>query len=266
VPAPLTRSGAHRPRRWAAPVLPRASAGLALALACVLGTPRPAVALASTRASLQASLTPERPGAQAALTVTMRFTGGAEGIPEPLRGFTLHLPAGLSVSFGAGATCSGATLRRRGAAGCPAAALLGRGRARLQVHAGSQTIPEPAVLWAFRGRSASGSPTLEMLGEGSTPLNERTVSRGLLRSEGAPFGSRLIVTIPPIPTVALEPDASFDSLSLTLGNPRGPARARAPGARIRVPRHCPSGGFPFAAELAFSGAFAGHAASTVPCP
>jgi hypothetical protein len=252
-----------RPARFLGRGLPLAAFAL-LALACSPGALRPAAALASTQASLHASFTPDRLGAGAALTIALQFTGGSEGIPAPLRGFTVRLPAGLGVSLGDGATCTRAALRRRGAAGCPAAALLGRGRARLEVHAGSQTIPEPAALWAFRGRSASGSATLEILGEGSTPLNERTVSSGVLRGDSGRFGSRLVVAIPPIPTVELEPDASFDSLSLTLGGaPRG---GHAAGARIVVPRRCPAGGFPFTAELALAEGASARAASVVRCP
>jgi hypothetical protein len=258
VPAPLTRSGAHHSLR---------SAALALAaLACSLAAPRPAAALASTQASLHASLVPDRLGASAALTIAMRFSGGSEGIPTPLHGFTLHLPAGLGISLHGGVTCPRVALRRRGATGCPAAALLGRGHARLEVHAGSQTIPEQAALWAFLGRSGSGSATLEILGEGSTPLNERTVSTGVLRGDSGPFGSRLVLAIPPIPTVELEPDASFDTFSLTLGGAGTPPRAHAAVARIRVPRRCPAGGFPFAAELAFADGSSTRAASAVPCP
>jgi hypothetical protein len=231
---------------------------------CALAAPRPGAALAATQASLHASLSPERVGASAALTIAVRFSGGTEGVPAPLRAYTLHLPAGLGISLRGGATCSRSALGRRGAAGCPAAALLGRGHARMEVHAGSQTIPEQATLWAFRGRSGSGSQTLEILGEGSTPLNERTVSTGVLRGDGGPFGSRLAVTIPRIPTVALEPDASFDTFSLTLGG--AASRARGAGAPIRVPGRCPSGGFPFAADLTFADGSSTRAATAVRCP
>jgi hypothetical protein len=237
-----------------------------LAPAGGLGAVEAQPALGSTQASLHASFTPDRLGADTALTLALRFSGGLEGIPAPLRTFTVHLPSGLGISLHGSATCARATLRRRGATGCPAAALLGRGHARLEVHAGSQTIPEQALLWAFRGRSRAGATTVEILGVGSTPLNERTISTGVLRADTGPFGSRLTVTIPAIPTVALEPDASFDTFSLTLGTVGRPPRAHAAGARIRVPRHCPAGGFPFAADFAFADGSGASAASSVPCP
>jgi hypothetical protein len=257
VPARLTRFRARGAWRCAA---------LALAsLAFFLAAPAAPAALASTQASLHASLVPDRLGADAALTIALRFSGGSEGIPAPLHSFTVHLPAGLGISLRGRATCPRSALRRHGAAGCPAAALLGRGHARLEVHAGSQTIPEQAALWAFLGRAGSGTKTLEILGEGSSPLNERTVSTGVLRGDGGPFGSRLIVSVPRIPTVELEPDASFDSFSLTLGGTGGTPRAHT-AARIQVPRRCPTGGFPFAVELAFADGSGARAASAVPCP
>jgi hypothetical protein len=238
---------------------------LALA-ACAYALP-PAAAAAATEVALNASFAPDRLGASTALTLALRFSGGSEGVPAPLRTLTLRLPAGLGLRLRGSSTCTRARLRRRGAAGCPASALLGRGHARLEVHAGSQTIPEQASLWAFRGLpGGNGATTLEILGVGSTPLDERTISAGVVGGDNAPFGSQLTIKVPPIPTVALEPNASFDSLSLTLGSPGSAPRARAAGARIIVPRRCPTGGFPFAAAAAFADGSRARAATAVRCP
>jgi hypothetical protein len=201
------------------------------------------------------------------MTLALDFAGGSEGVPEPLRTITLRLPAGLHIELRGTSTCAPARLRRSGAAGCPPSALLGRGHARLQVHAGSQTIPEQAQLWAYRGPSAAdGAPTLEILGVGSTPLQERTVSRGVLRGDGAPFGSSLTITVPPIPTVAFEPNASFDSLSLALGALAGTPPAHRPAMRLTVPRHCPREGFRFAVGIGFADHSSAAATAAVPCP
>lgn len=240
---------------------------LALALAaCVCSFPSAAAGVA-TEVRMNASFSPDRLGANAALTLALRFSGGSEGVPAPLRTLALRLPAGLGLQLRGAGACTRARLRRSGAAGCPAKALLGRGRARLEVHAGSQTIPEQASLWAFRAPpGASGAPTFEILGVGSTPLDERTISTGLVRGDSAPFGSQLTITVPPIPTVTLEPNASFDSLSLTLGAGGGTPRAHAPGARIIVPRRCPTAGFPFAVAAVFADGSRARAATAVRCP
>ena len=70
------------------------------------------------------------------------------------------------------------------------------------------------------------------------------------------------MSIPPIATVPLEPDASIVDLSLTVGTKR---RARAANA-IRVPRKCAAGGFPFAAEFVYADGTSGGATSTIRCP
>jgi hypothetical protein len=260
VPAPLIRPSVGPRHRC-----PQIALALALtACGCLLGaTP----ARASTRAALQVSFAPNRPGASTVLRLALRFSGGSEGVPTPLRTVVLHMPAGLAIQLRGTRTCAPARLRHLGAAGCPTAALLGRGHARLEVHAGSQTIPEQALLWAFRGPStAAGAATLAILGVGSTPLAERTISAGVLGGDRAPFGSKLTITVPPIPTVVFEPDASFDSLSLTVGTVANRSTGHAPGARIVVPRRCPPGGFPFAATIGFADGSTASANTAAVCP
>jgi hypothetical protein len=273
VPAPLTRAGTRRAGAQAA-TRPRASdrrrrapATALLAVAACTCALQAAPARASTQAVLHASFAPDRLGASTALTLALSFSGGGGGVPAPLRTLALRLPAGLGIELRGSSVCPPARLRSRGAAGCPPAALLGRGHARMEVHAGSQTIPESAVLWVFRGPpGARGATTLEILGAGSTPLDERTLSTGVLSGERAPFGSRLTVAVPPIPTVVFEPDASFDSLSLTIGMVGNTPRARAAGVRILVPRRCPPAGFPFAAAVSFADGSRASAATVAPCP
>jgi hypothetical protein len=221
----------------------------------------PAAAHASPHASLSVALHPDRLGARGALTVSFGLSDpdGEAGVPPPLRALTIRLPAGLGVDLRGVATCRAAALRRRGAAGCASGARVGAGHATVEVHAGSQTIREAVRLTAFRGPSRGGRPTLELLGQGSTPLEQRSVSEGMLRPDTSPYGSRLALSVPPIPTLGLEPDASFVSFSLTVGT-------GASGAAIVVPRRCPAAGFPFAARLGFAGGKTTAASVGVPCP
>jgi hypothetical protein len=228
----------------------------------------PAAAGAATGASIHASFLPDRLGASTAFTFAARLSeqgegvAGEEGVPAPVRTIVVHLPAGLGIDVRGVGTCTGARLRRAGAAACPSASLVGRGRATLEVHAGSETIPEQATLWAFRGPSVGGHLTLEVLSQGSTPLDERTVSSGVMQADSPPYGSKLTVSIPPIPTLMYEPDASIVSFSLTVGNPR----AKAGTGGITVPRSCPAGGFPFAATFTFAGQSSASSAADAPCP
>jgi len=218
-----------------------------------------AAAQAATVASIRPSLRPDRLGASAALTLALGYSNSEEGeagVPAPVRTIVVRLPAGLRIDLRGVQSCPADRLRRQGAGGCPSGSLLGRGRATLEVHAGSQTLPEQAAVWAFRGPDRGASPTLELLSQGYTPLDERTISIGVLAGDGAPYGSKLTVSIPPIPTLVYEPDASLTSLSLTIGRDRS----------VGLPSSCPAGGFAFAAASTFADGSTATATASVPCP
>jgi hypothetical protein len=244
--------------RWAAAVLTAVAA-------CCCCVP-PALAQATTAAAIHPSFLPDRLGASTAVTLAFRFSGGQEGVPAPLSRMVVHLPAGLGISLRGVGTCPKARLQGRGPSGCPAAALLGRGHAVLEVHAGSQAIPEETTIWTFRGPNRGSHPTLEIFGQGDTPLDESTLSTAVLEPDAAPYGWKLTVSIPPIPTVVYEPDASFVSLSLTVGTSAPNPRAHVATGAIVVPRHCPTGGFPFAAGFTFADHATANTSATVACP
>jgi hypothetical protein len=218
-----------------------------------------AMTQAATTASIHPSLRPDRLGASTALTLALDYSDSEEGeedVPSPVRTIVLRLPAGLRIDVRGVQSCPEARLRRQGASGCPSGSLLGRGHAALEVHAGSQTLPEQAAVWAFRGADRGASPTLEILSQGYTPLDERTIGTGVLGSDRAPYGAKLTLSIPPIPTLVYEPDASLTSLSLTIGG----------DGAIGLPGSCPAGGFAFAAASTFADGSTAAASASVPCP
>jgi hypothetical protein len=233
-------------------------AGLA---ACCL---TPAGARAQTAATIHPSFLPDRLGAGTTFALSIRFSGGEEAVPAPLSAMRVSLPAGLGVNLRGVPSCSPSRLRRLGPRGCPRAALLGRGHATLEVHAGSQTLPEQATLSLFRVPDRGGAPALQIAGHGDTPLDETVISSGVLQRASPPFGLRLAVSVPPIPTLVFEPNASFQSMSLALGAV-GRARAHA-AALITVPRHCPASGFPVAASFTFADASTATATAAIACP
>jgi hypothetical protein len=229
---------------------------LLLAGLAILGCAGSAAAQAATESSIRPSLLPDRLRASAALTLALRYSGGEEGVPAPVRTVVVQLPAGLGIDLRGVRSCAAARLGRQGAGGCGSGSLLGRGHAALEVHAGSQTLPEQASVWVFRGPNRGSSPTLEILSQGYTPLDERTISTAVLAGDQAPHGFELTVSIPPIPTLVYEPDASVTSLSLTLAR----------DGTIAVPASCPSGGFAFAAASTFADGSITTARASVPCP
>jgi len=242
-------------------------AALAVMAAGYLCAAAPAApAAATTGASMRPSLLPDRLGASTALTLAFRFFGGEAGVPAPLSGMVVHLPAGLTINLRGVGTCATSRLQRKGAGGCTSRSLVGRGHALTDVHAGSLTVPEESTVTVFRGPNRGNRPVLEIFGQGSTPLDQSSISTAVLQPDGAPYGSKLTVSVPPIPTLVLEPNASFVSLSLTIGGIGRAPRAHAAAGAILVPHSCPAGGFPFAASFTFADGSATSASATVPCP
>lgn len=227
---------------------------------------QPATTQPVTDASIHASFLPDRLGASTALTLTAGFSGGAEGVPAPVSQAVLRLPAGMAIDLRGGATCPPSHLRRSGAAGCPAGSIVGRGHALADVYAGSLVVPEEANVTVFRGASHGGLRTFEIFGQGETPLYQSVISTAVLQPDSAPYGAKLTVSVPPIPTLVLEPDASIVSVSVTVGGIGRKPKAHAAAGSIRVPHSCPVGGFPFAASFAFADGSATSASTAIACP
>lgn len=198
-----------------------------------------------------------------ALNVKIDLAGGAPGDPPPLRRSILRLPAGLGVEVPHLVSCQPARLRRLGARGCPAQSRLGVGHALVQATLGSQLLGENISLGVFLGPLRNLQPTFEILGQGYTPFDERMVLSGTVLPDDPPYGEDLVLSVPAIPTLPLEPDASVVSLSLTIGSTR--RSARDPNATIE-PTRCPLDGFPFAAEVTYADGSQQDATSSVPCP
>jgi hypothetical protein len=184
-------------------------------------------------------------------------------VPSPVRHTVLRFPAGLDVEIPELRGCTAARLRSHGAGGCPPQSEIGQGYALAEARAGSQIITENIALWAFFGPVRGSQPTIEILGRGYTPFDERMVFTGRVISDRAPYGEGLVMSIPPIPTLSLEPDASIVTLSLTIGASK-PHRAHDANTVI-VPPKCPAGGFPFAAEFTYADGSSDSALATVSC-
>jgi hypothetical protein len=216
-----------------------------------------------TTGTIGASFSPDRFGAKAALSVTVRFAGGVFGVPAPLSRVVVHFPPGLRMHIPSLRACTRARLQARGARGCPARSQIGAGHALADVHAGAEIESEEATVWAFLGPPQNGNPTIEIVGQGYTPLDERVVMTGTVLPDSLPYGEELAMSVPAIPTLPLEPNASMVSLSLTLGGRR--FRAHNPNTVV-VPSRCPAGGFPFGADFTYADGSTSSAVTTAPCP
>jgi hypothetical protein len=233
--------------------------GLLLIAICVYGLAA-GNAQAETVAAIKPSFSPDRLGAATGFTLALDFGGEHQRVPAPIRTSVVHLPAGLGLNVHGIGICQPARLRTVGPKGCPASSVVGRGHALMEAELGALVITEEATLEAFRGPNRGGRSVLEISGQGLTPLIERVTFTGVVVADRAPYGVKLLMTIPPIPTVPTEPDASTVKFSLTLGG------AGTQRGSVTVPRECPAGGFPFASEFGFADGSTTSATAQVACP
>jgi hypothetical protein len=262
---PAHAAGAMRGARR---TLSLAIAGTALVAAKAWGAPLGAATVVPARAATSASILPtfsdDRLGARSSLTFTIHYTGGASGVPAPVRRSVLRFPAGLSLELPVLDSCAPVRLRKRGARGCRPQSKLGHGSALVEARAGSQRLTENVSLSIFLGPPHNLQPTFEILAQGRTPFDQRVVLNGSMLTDQLPYGQALSILLPPIRTLTFEPDASIVTFSLAIG--ASERRRGIASDAVIVPSSCPAGGFPFAAEFTYADGTSGSATATVPCP
>ncbi len=241
--------------------------GLFLAVAAAAAwaaVPPPEPVRSETVAGIKPSFSPDKLGARTSATFSIHFSGGTEGIPQPVKKAVVQLPAGLGLQFPATLGCTRAHLLAHGPKGCPPNSLIGHGHALAEIQLGAVPQTEEATVTAFVGPLQNGQPTIEVLGQGYTPLTRKVVFTMTLMPDHKPYWAKLVGTIPPVPTIPLEPNASVINFSLTIGIA---GRAKQAGSiGIFVPKHCPSGGFPWAAEFTYADGSVGESTAKSPCP
>jgi hypothetical protein len=121
----------------------------------------------------------------------------------------------------------------------------------------------------------SENESLEVLfyAEGLSPVYAQLVFPGLVLNDVNPFGERINTVIPLVAAWPEGPDVYLQSFRSTIGPLHLTYHRQVNGKTISyrphgisVPKVCPPGGYPFAAELAFQDG--SHAVSDyqVPCP
>jgi hypothetical protein len=223
-----------------------------------------ASAQAQTSATLMPLLSPDRLGARGAISVRIQFADPIAVVPAPVRRAFLRFPAGLTLEVPHLRSCSPSRLKALGPSGCPVEAAIGRGHALVAAHLGSQVMTEAISLWLFLGPLRNLQPSVEVLGQGYTPFDKRVVLSGSVVADSAPYGEKLVLSVPPVPTLPLEPDASIVTLSLTVG--AADRRRGRDQNTVRVPPRCPVGGFPVAGEFVYADGSGGDARAAIPCP
>jgi hypothetical protein len=246
---------------------------LAATLACAACLP--ATTQATQSVKLTATLTPDRLNQGTTIGFGFQITTPAGNVPSPLTAITVRYPGNLGIALsGLGlVVCHRASLEASGPTGCPADSRMGYGTALAEVPLGPEIIHETAQVTIFRGPEQDGHLALLFYAIGASPVDAQIVFPGLLLPASAPFGGRIGVNIPLVPSLPEAPDVAVVKFSSTLG-PRhityyehhdGKTISYHPTGLI-LPNTCPRPGFPFAAEFTFQDGSHAKAHTTVPCP
>jgi hypothetical protein len=235
----------------------------------------PAAAQAAESARLSATLTPERLDQGTTIGFNLRIVTPGGEIPPPLREVDLRYPQDLGIATsGLGlATCSRVLLEAAGPQGCPSESVMGIGSAVAEIPVGPEIVHETAPLTIFRAPTENGHIAMVLYANGASPVEAQILLPSLLLPATAPFGGRVHINVPLVPSLPGSPDVAVVRLTTTLG-PLGityyerehgravPYRPRG----LQLPDSCPRGGFPFAAALSFVGGSHVSARTVVPCP
>ena len=190
-------------------------------------------------------------GAGAAVRAQIHISGTEYGgFPPPLIGVTAFLPAGVHLHPQGFPTCPFKTLvEEREPRRCPKGSAAGPvGKVEGVVAFGEERVHESAELSSFFAPGGG----LEFFTDGHSPVSLEIPSTAQfthLNGAGG-FGPELIAQVPLVETVPGAPDASVESIDITVGS-----AYHKNGKTIyygRVPKTCPKGGFRVRGEMTFA--------------
>jgi hypothetical protein len=243
----------------------RASAAATLALCALLV---PAGAQGAQTASISAGFSPLRLGAHTAISLSFEIRAVDGGLPSALTGVDFHFPSdlGLATSGLGFAACDPAKLGQDGPTACPANSIMGSGSALVKFQVSPEVSEESASIALVAGPSQNGYLKLLLSATGVYPVAARIVMPTLF------LPGRLQISVPLVPGVPEGPDVAVVRVKLTIGGKltyyewiHGKRVAYRP-AGIKLPRHCPRGGFRFNATFSFLDGTQAQAATVVRCP
>jgi hypothetical protein len=224
---------------------------------------------------LTASFSPERLGAGTTLSLGFEVAARAGQIPSALTEVELFYPAelGLGTSDLGLETCLPARLQADGLAGCPANSRMGYGSGLVEVALSTDVVLEHVSVTVISAPVQDGHLGLLFFASGEVPVLAELVFPGFVLPAQAQFGGLLAASLPLVPSVPGGPDAALVRLQTTLGPRHITYYERVKGKTvafhpegIRLPTHCPRGGFPFAVRLSFQDGTSASADTAVPCP
>jgi hypothetical protein len=241
--------------------------------ALVIGSTFAPAAFGKNLANLRVVFTPDRPGVSTTIVIRYEIGSSDSRVPSPVTDINLRLPAGLEGTTNLGmAVCKTGILQRQGVGGCPQNAKMGSGKALVAVPMGPAIVYEPVTITAFMGQPENGRTVMLFYAEGDSPVDADLVFPGQLIPDYGPFGEQINTVVPLTPSLPDGPDVSLIRMQSEIGanhilykrNVRGKTVLFRPEGPV-IPRHCPLGGFPFAAAISFQDGSHVIATSHVPC-
>lgn len=246
-----------------------------LALGICVALPTGSLAAQPQTVRLKVAFQPDKAGTPTTIHIGFRIWGPHRTPPSALTSLTLRLPEnmGLATTTLGQAICYPQPLLEDGLAGCSENARLGFGDAVAVVPLRAHPIYERASLTALMGPPVGAHIQVLFYAEGLSPVFAQFVFPGVLFSDVRPFGDRINTTIPLVAPWPEGPNIAITSFSSTIGPLRLVYHRQVNGKRIAyrphgitIPRHCPRGGFPFAALLTFEDGATTESVDRVPCP
>ncbi|HYM53826.1 MAG TPA: hypothetical protein VES97_00575 [Solirubrobacteraceae bacterium] len=235
----------------------------------------PAVAQAGQSVRLHATLTPERLGQGTTVGFSIQILAPRGRVPSPVTSIDLSYPGELGIALsGLGLdTCGLKALEAFGLGACPADSRMGYGRALAEIPIGPAIVHEYARVAIVRAPVQEGHIALIFYVDGTSPVYAQLTLPALLLTASPPFGGRVSIDLPLVPSVPEASDVALVELRGTLGPQHLTYYERVRGRLvpyrpkgIALPGNCPRGGFPFLAAFAFLDGTRATARSAVPCP
>jgi hypothetical protein len=232
-------------------------------------------ASAAQSVTLNATLTPEQLGHGTTIGFGFRVTAPPNQVPPPLTSAEISYPVELAFALSelGLATCSTHTLETSGSEGCPTNSVMGYGTALAEIPLGPTPASETAQVTIVRATTQSGHLALLIYVNALSPVSEQIVFPSLLLPATAPYGGRLDMNIPLVPSLPEGPDVAVVQFRATLGplhlryheHTHGHLIAYEPKG-IPLPNKCPHKGFQFSARFTFQNNSHAIASTAVPCP
>jgi hypothetical protein len=250
----------------------RAIAILAAALLCAW---HPPAAQAGQSVRLKSSLRPEVLGHDTTLGFDFLIRTPRGRVPSPVLGIALHYPNDIGIALsGLGVeTCRQAALEALGLRACPPDSIMGGGAATVEIPVGPTIVRETTKVTVVRAPTSGGRFALIFFADGTSPVLAQLALPAFLLEANPPFGGKVDIHLPLVPSLPESPDVALIHLHATIGPEHLTYYERVHGRTIafrprgiRLPKSCPRGGFPFAATFAFSDGTHRTARTSTPCP